>query len=146
MPREMAAETPLSPKHMDLRKPVPQSLQGCFQLQQDMFAGRRPQSTSSDTPAWGWVVGEVTKAALFQANICRGLGTAPSSCSSAAAGRQLERLFAEPQHQRWPRPPLARLEVLIHAWLTKHLSWQAGALDTNLHKGKHCPRWGWAEQ
>lgn len=115
------------------------SLQGCFQLQQDTFAGKCPQSESSDTPAWGQVVGEVTKAALFQTNICRGSGTVP-----AAAGKQLERLFAVPQrHQRprhqWPRPLLARLEVLIHTWLTKHLSLQAGALGIDLCKGKHCP-------
>lgn len=116
------------------------SLQGCFQLQQDMFAGKCPQSESGDTPAWGPLAGEVTKAALFQTNICRGLGTAPSSCSSAAAGRLLERLFAVPPHHRRPRPPLARLEVLIHAWLTEQLLLaEAGALGTDLRKAKLRP-------
>lgn len=98
VPGKTAAEASLLLSTQICRKPPHEVFTGPLPASVRHGCSKCPQQESSDTPAWGSVVGEVTQAALFQTNICGGLGTAPSSCSSAAASRQLESLFAMTQH------------------------------------------------
>lgn len=113
-------------------------LQGHFQIQQDRFAGNLslcPESKSSDSPVWG---GDKSNP-LSDKHLQR-----PGDCPELhAAQLQLKGCWEGCLPCLWPRPLLSATSTCsaspIHTWLTRHLSLEAGALGTDLHKRKHCP-------